>query len=250
MDTKTAKLIMENIPIDAIVALIIGYIEPDDDKDVYGYIKTGFYEKCIDIEGAYFGIRVACAYGHIDIVKLMINNGAKIFNICLEIACRSGHMDIIKLMIEYGANNWDMALIGACQGGNIDIVKFISELKLEDFDSTKSSKSSVPIASFYIGGTNVDTMDVINYSKRTWNDGLIAACEHGHVDIAEYMISLGADNISDGFLSACQSGHVDVVKLMVKYGATLFTTGLTIALEENHAELATLMVSYHTNIRI
>ena len=49
------------------------------------------------------GLYWACENGYIDIVKLMIEKGAKDWNGGLWRACYGGHMDIVKLMIEKGA---------------------------------------------------------------------------------------------------------------------------------------------------
>ena len=40
----------------------------------------------------------------------------------LRYACFGGHLNIVNLIIDNGANDWDVGLFGACRGGHLDIV--------------------------------------------------------------------------------------------------------------------------------
>lgn len=71
------------------------------------------------------GLEGACRGGHQDIAQLMIDYGARDFNLGLYEACRGGHFDLVNMMINCGANNWNRALDGACDGGHLDIVEFL-----------------------------------------------------------------------------------------------------------------------------
>ena len=57
----------------------------------------------IDLEWNW-GLKYACAYGYINIVRLLIEKGANDRNYALYYACRYCHTDIVKLMIEKDAN--------------------------------------------------------------------------------------------------------------------------------------------------
>lgn len=125
MDTKTAGLILEHIPVFDVASIIISYLEPENKENMKQYAITGFYEKCMDISDVNEGLYDGCECGYIDIVHLMIKNGADKLNAGLLWACGGGHMDIVKLLIKEGANNWDWGLYGACLGGHMDIVKLM-----------------------------------------------------------------------------------------------------------------------------
>ncbi len=70
------------------------------------------------------GLRWASFKGNVEIVKLMIENGATdgLWN-----ACYGGNIEIIELLIGKGANDFNQGLIGACRAGHIEIVKLMIE---------------------------------------------------------------------------------------------------------------------------
>lgn len=187
MNTKTAEYVLESICVIDIVSIIIGFLEPEDKDNKVGYIKTGFYEKCIDIpwEGVFLG--EACSAGYIDIVRLIIGKGSCDWNYGLWEACVSCHIDIVKLMIENGADEFDDCLYGACKGGNIEIVNLV----------------------------------IKNSSNKNWDWGLYGACDGGHVNIVQRMIDLGADDWRGGLQHACGSNNTEIARLMIKKGANV-----------------------------
>ena len=73
------------------------------------------------------GMWGACKGGHMDIVKFMIEKGAKSWTLGLEDASRNGHIDIVELMIEKGADYKHHGLYYACRYGHLDIVKLLFE---------------------------------------------------------------------------------------------------------------------------
>ena len=57
----------------------------------------------------------ACEYGHLNMVKFAIEEGAFCWDRGLQVACCRGHLNIIKLMIKKGANV-NKGLTEACRG--------------------------------------------------------------------------------------------------------------------------------------
>ena len=79
-----------------------------------------------------FGLEGACAAGNdnMQIIELMIFNDYKYVNGCfyacaLNHACYSGCMDLVERIIATGNDDWDSGLAGAAYGRNIEIVKFM-----------------------------------------------------------------------------------------------------------------------------
>jgi hypothetical protein len=127
MTTQTWKEVNRYICVDTLTNIVIDYITPDDGK-LHKYCMTGYYEICQQISTAYDdGLYAACEFGHIEIVKLMIEKGASDWESGLFMACEGGHMEIVKLMIEKGANDWDDGLSAACDGGHTDIANLMIE---------------------------------------------------------------------------------------------------------------------------
>lgn len=88
---------------------------------------------------------VAAGYGHINIVKLMLDLGANNYNKAIIEAAYYGWGDIVKLMLEKGANNYDTALSYAIKGDDFDVIcmllqkgaKFSDDAELDADDDLK-----------------------------------------------------------------------------------------------------------------
>ena len=72
-------------------------------------------------------METAAYYGHIEIVKLMLEKGAKNYDSAMSYAASSGHIEIVKLMLEKGAKNYDSAIKTAAMYEHTEIVKFLQE---------------------------------------------------------------------------------------------------------------------------
>lgn len=77
-------------------------------------------------------MRKAVAYGHLEIVKLLFNYGAKVDedsdDLCICFASMNGSLEIVKLLLKKGANihsNNDYAFRLACTNGHLEVVKFL-----------------------------------------------------------------------------------------------------------------------------
>lgn len=152
---------------------------------VDAYIKQSHEKKC-DWNSGLWG---ACRGGHINLVRLMISSGASLLIHGFELACANGHMDIVQFMLLLPKAN----------------------------TSHRHSHSH-------------DNADANNNDHSRSNDracnyewfcsGLEYACEGGHVDIVQLMVSKGADNLTVGFWNACEFGHINVVHFLISKGMT------------------------------
>lgn len=80
-----------------------------------------------------FGMMYACEAGHKDIVELMIDNGAKCWNLCLSHACYHKQKEIVELMINKGADDLNRGMFSACRRGNKEIVKLMIKKGADNF---------------------------------------------------------------------------------------------------------------------
>jgi uncharacterized protein len=119
----------------------------------------------------------ACQVGYLEIVKILVSNGADIEqsdneykHTSLRIATRNGHIEIVKYLVEQGADidtkGTDLytPLNMACWKGHIEIVKFLIE-------------------------NNAD----INSPDKDGDTPLNNCASQGHLEIVKYLISNGAD---------------------------------------------------------
>eukprot|EP00096_Caligus_rogercresseyi_P005182 TRINITY_DN2017_c1_g2_i1.p1 TRINITY_DN2017_c1_g2~~TRINITY_DN2017_c1_g2_i1.p1 ORF type:complete len:154 (-),score=34.20 TRINITY_DN2017_c1_g2_i1:471-932(-) len=98
----------------------------------------------------------------------------------------------------------------------------------------------------------------INISDSNDVTALRFAAQYGHLEIAKYLLSKGADpnlRAKDGLdplLSAVGEGNKDMVQLLLEHGAlpnsrNKFTNALLLAEERGHTELAALLESRGAN---
>ena len=80
-----------------------------------------------DIDMAFY---ISCMEGYWDIAKELNNAGASNYNIAVSYAAFGGKLDIVKELINMGAKDINSALVSACEGGDIDTINYL----LDDVD--------------------------------------------------------------------------------------------------------------------
>jgi hypothetical protein len=121
---QTTLLLRTHLPC-ALADIAEGYLLPEDMTSAWLIVDAGHYELCMEVKNVDYGLVSACSNGYMDIVQLMIANGASDWNSGLSSACLNGHMDIAQLMIAKGASDWNWGLASACLNGHMDIVQLM-----------------------------------------------------------------------------------------------------------------------------
>jgi Ankyrin repeats (3 copies) len=167
-----------------------------------GYNPEDFYKEYKDNKYIFDYVMDKAAYGgHMEIVKLMIEKGARYFDDAMRFAAKEGHMEIVKLMIEKGTAMFDDAMYWAAGEGHMEIVKLMIEKGATDFDTT-----------------------------------MAYAAEGGHMGIVKFMIEKGATDFDTTMAYAAEGGQMKIVKLMIEKGATDFNWAMASA-KEGHMEI-------------
>lgn len=151
----------------------------------------------------------------INVVKFLLESGAKINNDALINAANSGSLEMIKLLIEIGVQFPEENILrDACFGGNLEIVKLFIDMGIDPLDNIdKNLQSSVnsgnlEIVKLFIG---LATDNKIHYSDIDLSLPLF----HWHLNIVEYLIDIKANiNSFDTLSEAVRNGHFDIVKLL------------------------------------
>ena len=168
-------------------------------------------------------LMTACMYGHIDLVRFLLQRGAKT-EPCkfsedenedmapVTFASRAGHWDIVKLLLEHGLplegkriyydDDVSTPLMYACAEGNLEVVKMLLDL-----------------------GATINTT-VGNFPYKKYCDSpLLSACLHGHAEVVKFILGhekfVASDNNFDhALIEAYESGSPEVITLLQSYIST------------------------------
>lgn len=154
----------------------------------FGLLQPSDFEYSTTLD---YALGSACAYGHIEIIKLLIEydkNKTMDYNFGVYKACKANRMEIYKFM-ETVINkiNYGYGLAGACLGGHIGMIKFL-------IDSA--------------GG------------QISWYWGLFKACQGGHIEAVKFMIDKFNQHITDTHWEDCLSpalsgGNAEVIEFVI-----------------------------------
>lgn len=195
----------------------------------------------------------------------------------IEYACEGGHKDMVDYVDskikEEGENKYEEGLVpmyamnGACKGGHLELLKYImykyydkraikdgfriackgGHRELVDFFKDSGYMPFSDILLPACQGGNRYIVDLVMSKDTNWNNGLRGACMGGHLDIAELMISKGANNWNDGLYEACSEGHIDLAKLMMSKGGVMsseqFWAALDAASKNGYLDIVMLFIS-------
>lgn len=192
-------------------------------------------------------LTLACAGGHSELVKLLLQRGANIEHrdkkgfTPLILAATAGHAEVVDILNSHGADmeaqserTKDTPLSLACSGGRMEVVEYLL------------SK-----------GANKEHRNVSDYTP------LSLAASGGYVNIIRLLLSHGAEiNSRTGsklgispLMLAAMNGHTAAVKLLLEMGSdinaqieTNRNTALTLACFQGRHEVVKLLVERKANI--
>lgn len=169
----------------------------------------------------------ACRYNHMHIIRFLETDYPLDINEGFISACIAGHKKLIKKLIKRGANKFNKGLLIAAAKNNLELLNFFIGKGANELNGAfgmgcyHGSGSIIANLIVMLRGT-----DILDY-----NFGLKKACAGGHLEIARFLIDIGATNINGCFFDACKSENLDLVILLIKAGASDFNAGLQGAAE-------------------
>lgn len=145
----------------------------------------------------------ACRGYHTNVVDFFLSNptycgisgisGINIFNDGLIGACEEGYLDLVKLMIENGANNFDDGLVSTCCCcGNYEIAKLMIE------------KGATVLEDHFIHACSLGRLDLvkllIGYGHGTfcYDYALQLACRNHRYEVIKLLLIYGATSLNEG----------------------------------------------------
>lgn len=214
---------------------LVEAIEDGDLNEVKALIKKGAdvnSELIWNEESGETPLMVASTYGLIDIVRVLLENGADVDTItwygdstALNYAAANGHTGVVSLLIEHGAT--DPSLVDAVKSGDIEkvhtLIKNGADINSKVYNATAllwaSSEGHLEILNLLIKeGADIDTGDRVNQTP------LMLAAENGHIDIVKLLIKNDADvNAYCGYTGMSvldyASGNTKILEILKNMGA-------------------------------
>lgn len=224
-------------------------------------------------------LSLACRQDKLDIVKLLIQSGAKVNhrnkagNTPLLEACSQTHVFVARFLLENGAEidaptetTLDSPLTWACTLGNTEIVEELLKQKANVEHRTKDGCTALMFACLAghveVAEKLLDNNAEINVESDSNKDSpLTFACWKGHSDIVDLLLSRNANiehRTKEGFsplMFAALGGHTVVATKLLKEDAQVNTPSgsnndipLTSACWKGHHDVVELLLAHNSNI--
>jgi len=167
--------------------------------------------------GLNFGLNLACKYGHIELVKILIDYGADKFGYAFNISCIYGHINIAKLLIGNISNKWKKyGCNNALKNGYYDIVILLVNNGIKKLDLCNASY-----------GGNLEIVKLcIEKGCNNYKDAFLWACSFNRFNIIDYFlekkyITIKNIHIWNKVMSiAIRNNNYKLLKISISYGAT------------------------------
>ena len=157
-------------------------------------------------------LRLAVQYGHLEVVKLLLDNGAAVDDNAhdgstpLIIAAAGGYLDVVKLLLEKGANPTAEAsgltpLRYAEAKGHTEIAELLQKANIEFlrvrpiFDAATAGDVASARTQLVADRTLVD-------ARNHAGTPLVVAARQGHLDVVRLLIEKGAELESKNYEGA------------------------------------------------
>ena len=240
----------------------------DTDVNFHFYENFPFFKKITPLV-------YAASLGYIDIVRLLLQNGAAIDgtdihgNTALIEAASKGHTEITRLLIDHNAKvnttgfYKNTPLIAAATSGHNEIIKLLLE-KGADIGAANTNNETAFIRAAMHG--NIDTLKLLakypNVSSisnplSSISTALIESSAQGHTDIVKFLLDNYPDTRKDlnvALIKASNSGETKTVELLLKNGANVNAqdkygyTPLIQACDRGHIETVELLLKNGANV--
>lgn len=127
---------------------------------------------------------------------------------------------IFANVFNYNGKNLYSALDYVSKEGYLPIIKFLIDKKIDIYDTYANQEIftifPMKYKSIIYGYANILQFDFYNDKI---NRALWIACIYDHVDVVEYLISVGADINDKVLIHAINNGYIHIVKILLKNGA-------------------------------
>jgi ankyrin repeat protein len=180
-------------------------------------------------------LQAAASTGNLELVDLLLEWGALDILAAMESASKQGHIQLVHALLRFGQTR------GPLSDGAYQRMALKAGVRCGDYHFVRCL-----LEDFHIG---VDASAVENDTE--WTTALQMAAQKGHNDIAQLLITFGADVNASGRATALQYaakyGNVELVKILLHAGADVnapsrHMTALSTAAKRGNVEITRLLL--------
>jgi len=228
-----ALLIKEKLPkIASFYNCIINTFIKNGDLDIVKYLV----EKGAKIDES--SVSYAARNGNLELVKYLVEKGAKIGFDAVSYAAGNGNLELVEYLLEKGATLGNDTVDDAVRSGNLDLVKYIVDDKnkpISDYALGKAIKS---------GHLHIVKYLVDEKGQNIYINSLRDAINNGHLDVVKYLVDeKGAKIRDDAIGTAAQVNNLDIVKYLVEKGAKISDWAIANAIHNGNLDLINYLKS-------
>ena len=208
-----------------VVKYLLGDEVVDKEGNVYK-LKNGM--KAYQIDGD--AVSNAASKGNLDLVKYLVEKGAKIGFDAVSSAAFNGDLDLLEYLLSKGAEIGDAVSIAA-ENNNLDLVKYLLSKGAEIGDAVSNAAES----------GNLDLVEyLVEKGGKISDDAVLHAASIGNLDIIKYLLSKGKKIDMEYVVdSAAGSNNLKVIKYLVEEkGGPISDYAVYWALAKNRNDIA------------
>ncbi len=178
-------------------------------------------------------------------------------------------MDIVDTDLILESGNWGMiqrtnalyagrdmitSISRLIRGGHLDILKYFVTNEMIPSDHLENFAWMYMRAAASYGHLDMlKYLDLFN-NERIYVSSLIGASQNGHLDVVQYIVSLGtidSNDIDEAFIEAVENNHLDVIQYLISVGADVHAfqdVAIQIAVERGYFDVTQYLISVGADI--
>ena len=225
----------------------------------------------VDIEDCDTALCYACSYGHVAIVRFLVEGVANVHaesssGTPLMYACRRGRLEVARYLVMEGgvavnavSSAGYTALMVACQCGELETAEFLVEAGANVSASTPAGTTALVLASeegnWDVVSFLLSKKADVNVATEGGRTALMCACEQGHSGTVKELVDSGANQNAatahggmTALMFACKGGSFECAELLVgaDVNAASLSGGMTAlmwACDNGNLRVANLLIA-------
>lgn len=184
---------------------------------------------------------VAAKYGHVEIVKLLLNYSELDKEAALHIAIKKEHIEIITILIHYVKDDNCEALSIAFKSGNAEIVQILMDEYKSIYDNNKC------VFLLFAEYGYLENLKSFAKNETLYGEALSLSAANGHLEIVSYLIMINhynytfSDDYDEALLLSILNGHIEIVKILIKI-CKFDRYELQVCIKNNRLDIFTLLI--------